>query len=163
MRLYIENNQSVVCYKTNSPKFNSREEWQCETALVDGKAIEFCYSYRFQNPLSRDIFSSLFGSNAGFYLYFQLDSQWYKMDAYQEVYYLGEKCIHIVEYIEKEGTFTTNTMNKRVDGVENFDMAQIELLSENLVRIMKRINDYYPYIEAQVQDGKLLLINKMKR
>ena len=47
MMLYIENNQSVKYNKANSPKFNNREEWQCETAFVDGKEIEFWYSYRF--------------------------------------------------------------------------------------------------------------------
>lgn len=84
------------------------------------------------------------------------------MDAYQEVQYLGDGCMNIVGYIRKRGTFTTGTINKRIDGVEDSDLAQVELLSENLVRIMKKINKYNPDIEAQVQDGKLLLINKLK-
>lgn len=165
MRLYIENNQSIICNKANRPKFNNREEWQRETALVDGKEIDFYYSYRLQNPLPQDIFLGIFGSenDRGFYLYFQLDSQWYKIDALQEVYYLGESCIDIVEYIEENGTFTIDTMNKRIDGVEEFNIAQVELLSENLIRIMKKISAYNPYIEAQVQDGKLSLINRLKR
>lgn len=165
MKLYIENNQKVICSKTSSPKFNNREEWKRETALVDGKEVEFYYSYRFQNPLLRDdvLSSFLFEHGTGFYLYFQLDFQWYKMDAYQEVHYLGYSCMNIVEYIEKRGTFTTDAINKRIDGVEDSDLAQVELLSENLVRIMKKISKYNPDIEAQVQDGKLLLVNKLKR
>ncbi|MBD5503325.1 MAG: hypothetical protein HDR09_06140 [Lachnospiraceae bacterium] len=131
-------------------------------ALVNGKEITFYYSDRFRFPsLSEHIFPD-FTSGSEFYLYFQLDSQWYKMAAYQEVAYLGDSCMYIIEYIEKNGTFTTDTINKRIDGVEDYDIAQAELLSENLVRIMKRINKYNPYIEAQIQDGKLLLINKLK-
>ena len=84
------------------------------------------------------------------------------MDAYQEVHYLGDSCMDIVEYIGKKGTFTTDIINKRIDGVEDFDIAQVELLSENLARIMKKINKYNPYIGVQVQDGKLLLTNKLK-
>ena len=44
MILYVENNQSIIYSKVNSPKFNKREEWQYKKTLVDGKEIEFCYS-----------------------------------------------------------------------------------------------------------------------
>lgn len=59
------------------------------------------------------------------------------MDAYQEIHYLRDSCMDIVEYIGKRGTFTAGTINKRIDGVEDL-------------------------VLAQVQDGKLLLMNKLK-
>ena len=51
-------------------------------------------------------------------------------------------------------------MNERKDSVRYSDIAEFELISGNLEYVMKRINGYNPYIEVQVQDGKLSLINK---
>ena len=104
--------------------------------------------------------NSLFNFNSrGYYLYFQLESQWYKMDAYQEILYLGCKYFDVTDYIKQNGTFTTGRLNRRLDGVELFDIAQIELISENLEGVMKNINEYNPNIEVRVQGGKLVLVN----
>lgn len=164
MKLYIENEQSIAYSKTNSPKFNDRDDWYCQKAVVNGKETKFYSSDRYKYPSGDDmlgrIFGRIFGSgNRGYYLYFQLDSQWYKMDALQEINYYGE-CLDVTEYIDYNGTFTTDRMNERLDGVELSDIAQIELLSENLERIMKKINGYNPSIEVRVKDGRLLLVDK---
>lgn len=149
MKLDIENEQSLTYSKTDSPKFNSRDDWYSKKAIIDGKEIEVhcSHKYRFNSALE------------GYYLYFQLDSQWYKMDAFQEFHYLGKHCLEVMDYINQKGTFTTKRMNKRLDGVELSDIAQIELLSKSLGNIMKNVNKYNPYIEVRVQESKLFLVN----
>ena len=159
MKLYIENEQSLTYSKTDSPKFNRRDDWYSKKVIIDGKEIKVYYSYKYQCPPVSD--ANILGiSGRGYYLYFQLDSQWYKMDAFQEFHYLGKHCLDVIDYIDQKGTFTTKRMNKRLDGVELSDIAQIELLSKSLRNIMKNINKYNPYIEVRVQESKLFLVNK---
>ena len=134
MKLYIENEQSLIYSRSNSPQFNSRDDWYYQKAIVDEKEIKFYFSYKYQSS-AKDIMNSLFNSR-GYYLYFQLESQWYKMDAYQEILYLGCKYFDVTDYIKQNGTFTTERLNRRLDGVELFDIAQVELISENLECVM---------------------------
>lgn len=160
MILYAENNQSIQCSKTNAPQLNNENSrWKYLEAVVDEKEVKFYYSDRY--PLN-DIF--IFTSNkrySGGYLYFQLGSEWYKLDDFQEIFYLGERKLCVKDYFRANGSFTTRGMNKRKDGVRYSDIAQFELISGNLEYVMEKINSYNPYIEVQVQDGKLLLINKL--
>lgn len=160
MVLYAENNQSVVCSKAESPRFSEHNEWYCIETTVDDKQIKFYYSKRYQNPSLNLVWS---GGDKGFYLYFQLDSKWYKMDAYQSIRYLGRECLTLADYIGYGGTFTIQSWNQRLEGVELFDVAQVALLSEALDQVIKRVNKYNPNIEAQIQNGQLVLINKSSR
>lgn len=159
MILYAENNQSIQCSKTNAPKIDNENScWKYLKAVVDEKEVNFYFSDRYQ---SDDIF--YFVSNkrrSGGYFYFQLDSQWYKLDVYQEIFYLGGRR-GVDGYIQVKGSFTTKGMNERKDGVRYSDIAQFELISGNLEYVMKKINSYNPHIEVQVQDGKLSLVNKL--
>ena len=159
MILYAENNQSIQCYKTNAPQINNeKSSWDYLVAVVDEGEIKFYYSNRYPS----DSFD-LFGNNkrrSGGYLYFQLDSQWYKLDVCQEIFYLGGHRF-VDAYIYVNGSFTTKGMNERKDGVRYSNIAQFELISKNLWEVMKEINSYNPHIEVQVKDGKLSLINKL--
>lgn len=155
MILYAENNQSIQCYKTNAPQINNKKSsWDYLEAVVDEEEIKFYYSNRYPPDLFSDKRCS------GGYLYFQLDSQWYKLDVCQEIFYLGGHR-YVDAYIYVNGSFTTKGMNERKDGVRYSNIAQIELISKNLREVMKEINSYNPHIEVQVQDGKLSLINKL--
>lgn len=159
MILYAENNQRIQCSKTNSPQiYNEKSCWHYLEAVVDEKEVKFYYSDRYQPD-----FFSLFNDRrrSGGYLYFQLNSQWYKLDIYQETVYLGQRRMSVDEYIYMKGSLTTRGMNERKDGVRYSDIAQFELISKNLEYIMKKINSYNPHIEVKVQDGKLSLINKL--
>ena len=157
MILYAENNQSIQCSKTNAPQiYNEKSCWKYLKAVVDEKEVKFYYSDRYQ---SDDFFSNR--RRSGGYLYFQLDSQWYRFDDFQKVFYLGEHRSSVSYYIHVKGSFTTRGMNERKDGVRYSDIAQFELISENLEYVMKKINSYNPHIEVQVQDGKLSLVNKL--
>lgn len=164
MLLYAENSQSVTCSKADRPKFRKGDAWRCTEALVDNKLIKMYSSDRYQYPMPADDYMGLLGgSGKGFYLYFQLESQWYKMDAYQEIRYLGKNCLDLTEYIQKCGTFTTQRWNQCLDGVELSDIAQIALLSETLGIVASRINMYNSNIEVYLRDGRLVLINKLER
>lgn len=160
MILYAENNQSIQCCKTNAPQLNNENSrWKYLEAVVDEKEVRFYYSDRYQPD---DIF--LFIGNkrySGGYLYFQLDSQWYKLDVFQEIFYLGERQMRVDDYFRVNGSFTTKGMNERKNGVRYSDIAQFELISGNLEYVMEKINGYNPHIEVQIQDGKLSLINKL--
>lgn len=160
MLLYVENNQSIQCCKTNPPQINNeKSRWDYLKAVVDEREVKFYYSDRYQTD---DIFLLFCNQRcSGGYLYFQIDSQWYRLDAYQEILYLGERVMCVDDYIRANGSFTTRGMNERKDGVRYSDIAQFELISENLQYVMKKINDYNPHIEVQVRDGKLSLINKL--
>ena len=85
------------------------------------------------------------------------------MDAYQSIRYLGRECLTLADYIGYGGTFTIQSWNQRLEGVELFDVAQVALLSEALNQVIKRVNKYNPNIEAQIQNGQLVLINKSSR
>lgn len=163
MKLYMENEQSLTCSKTNSPKFNSRDDWYYLEANVDDKVIKFYYSHKCKD-FSEDPFNGFLGRSREYYLYFQLDSQWYTMNVFQdqEFNYLGYEDTNILYYLERKGTFTTKKANRKLDGVDFFDIAQIELLSETLARVMKNINEYNADIEVRLQEGKLLLVNKVQ-
>lgn len=159
MILYAENNQSIQCSKTNAPQiFNEKSCWKYLKAVVDEKEVKFYYSERYPTDVDK-----LFNGkrSSGGYLYFQLVSQWYKLDVLQGLYYLGERRVDVRSYIHVKGSFTTRGMNERKDGVRYSDIAQFELISENLEYVMKKINSYNPHIEVQVQDGKLSLVNKI--
>lgn len=160
MILYAENNQRINAAKTNAPKINNEKScWYHLKAVIDEKEVKFHYSERYHPD--DDIFSPLSNKRcSGGYLYFKLDSHWYKLNAFQEIYYLG-KSRNVFEYIDLKGSFTTRGMNERKDGVRYSDIAQFELISGNLENVMKKINGYNQHIEIQIQDGKLLLINKL--
>lgn len=163
MTLYAENNQRIQCCKTNAPQiYNEKSRWNYLEVAVDEREVKFYYSDRYPPDFS---YESLFGYDdkrrSGGYLYFQLDSHWYKLDVYQEIFYLGEHILRVDDYIHMNGSFSTRGMNKRKDGVRYSDIAQFDLISKNIEYVMKKINDYNSHIEVQVQDGKLLLINKL--
>ncbi len=157
MILYAENNQSIQCSKTNAPQiYNEKSRWTYLEAVVDEKEVRFYYSDRYPTD-------GLFAGkrSSGGYLYFELDSQWYKLDDLQDIFYLGE-CSSISYYINfLKGSFTTRGINERKDGVRYSDIAQLELISGNLEYVMKKINSYNPHIEVQIQNGKLSLVNKL--
>lgn len=159
MILYAENNQSIQCSKTHEPQINNeKSRWTHLEAVVDEKEVRFYYSDRY----STDDFSFCNSKrSSGGYLYFQLDSQWYKLDDLQDIFYLGE-CRSISYYINfLKGSFTTRGINERKDGVRYSDIAQLELISGNLEYVMKKINSYNPNFEVQIQNGKLSLVNKL--
>lgn len=158
MILYAENDQSIQCSKTNAPQiYNEKSRWKYFKAVVDEKEEKFYYSERYPSDVLRLVEGK---RSSGGYFYFQLDSQWYKLDDFQEIFYLGG-CRSISYYIQLKGSFTTRGMNERKDGVKYSDIAQFELISGNLEYVMKKINSYNPHIEVQVQDGKLSLVNKL--